>query len=71
MKQRRLNPDLINETILLPDKTMEDEEGLLVLQKLVKENNKYYLYRVIVNGRRIPPLVVTLYKTSKLKKYED
>ncbi|MCK9453161.1 MAG: hypothetical protein M0Q90_15810 [Bacteroidales bacterium] len=71
MKQRRLNPDLVNETIQAPDKTIEDENGLIVLQKLVKENNKDYLYRVIVNVERIPPLVVTLYRTSKLKKYEN
>jgi len=71
MKQRRLNPDLVNEIIQVPDKTIEDEDGLIVLQKLVKENNKEYLYRVIVNVERIPPLGVTLYRTSKLKKYEN
>jgi hypothetical protein len=42
-----------------------------VYHKTLQENDKYYLYRVFVNHDKKPPLVVTVYKTSKIEKYED
>lgn len=35
----------------------------------MKENDKFYLYRVYLNICKIPPLVITAYKTSKIEKY--
>lgn len=45
------------------------EEGVTVYQNMILENNKTYLIRVFVNQSKTPPLVITAYKTSKLKKY--
>ncbi len=71
VKQRNLNVDLINDALQKPDKVIKDDDGLLIMQKIVKEDNKTYLYRVFVNDEHKPPLVVTVYKTSKLTKYEN
>jgi len=71
VKQRKLNIDLINAALQIPYKAIRDDSGLLIVQKNVKENNKTYLYRVFVNDEHKPPLVVTVYKTSKLTKYEN
>jgi hypothetical protein len=40
------------------------------IQKLIKEGNLKYLYRVFVNICKQPDLVITAYKTSKIEKYE-
>ena len=38
---------------------------------LLAEPQKVYLCRVFVNEEKIPPLIITAYKTSKLNKYEN
>ena len=53
------------------DKIVTDTTGLTIYQKLIKEQGKDYLYRVFVNKERNPFLIVTAYKTTKIKKYED
>lgn len=53
------------------DKIVTDTTGLMIYQKLIKEQGKDYLYRVFVNKERNPFLIVTAYKTSKIDKYED
>lgn len=40
-----------------------------VYSKLLIKNNKKYLYRVFVNSVKNTPLVITVYRTSKLEKY--
>lgn len=46
-----------------------EEDGLEVYQSIFRENGQEYLLRVFVNSEKNPPLVVTVYKTSKIKKY--
>ncbi len=45
------------------------ENDVTIYQNLVEENDTKYLIRVFVNENKIPPLIITAYKTSKLKKY--
>jgi hypothetical protein len=45
------------------------QEGITVYQNMIDENDKTYLIRVFVNEDKIPPLIITAYKTSKLEKY--
>ncbi|MFH1119624.1 MAG: DUF4258 domain-containing protein [Bacteroidota bacterium] len=68
---RRLSLAVIENVLYSPDIVIPDIEGVEVYQKLVFENDKSYLYRVFVNIRKIPPLIVTAYKTSKTEKYEN
>jgi Domain of unknown function (DUF4258) len=49
-----------------PDQIVEDEDGIKVYQSVGEE--KKYLIRIFVNERN---LVVTAYKTSKIKKYYE
>ena len=46
-----------------------DQEGVTVYQNTIIENKKTYLIRVFVNQRKIPALIITAYKTSKIQKY--
>ena len=45
--------------------------GVIIYQKIVLEKDKPYLYRVLVNSEKNPPLVITAYKTSKTDRYEN
>ncbi len=49
------------------EKIIEDE--VTIYQSMILENNKSYLIRVFVNENKIPPLIITAYKTSKIQKY--
>ena len=71
IKHRGLSKDTIDEAIKDPDHIHADSEGIVVYQKLVKEGDKHYLYRVFVNNFKRPPVVITAYKTSKTEKYEN
>jgi len=53
-----------------PDQIIE-EEGKKIFQSVFLENNKPYLIRIFVNIQKIPNLVITVYKTSKIDKYYE
>lgn len=46
------------------------EEDLTIYQNIILENEKKYLVRVFVNENKVPPLIITAYKTSNIKKYK-
>lgn len=46
-----------------------EQEGVTVYQNTIIENNKTYLIRVFVNQHKIPAVIITAYKTSKIQKY--
>jgi hypothetical protein len=64
--------NITQETVLwvienVEEKTIQD--GVTVYQKIIFENDKNYLIRVFVNEDKVPPLIITGYKTSKTLKY--
>lgn len=46
------------------------EGNLAVYHTIISENNKPYLIRIFVNRETNPNLIITVYKTSKLNKYQ-
>lgn len=68
---RGLNLVVVEDVLNFPSKVVMEENRVSVYQKLVIESNKEYLYRVFVNTDKKPPMVITVYKTSKIDKYED
>lgn len=46
-----------------------NKNELTIYQGTIEENKKRYLIRIFVNELHIPPVVVTVYKTSKINKY--
>lgn len=71
IRNRHLDKEIIGNSLSKLDKQIIDASGLTVYHKLAQENGKHYLYRVFVNHDKKPPLVVTVYKTSKIDKYEN
>lgn len=71
--QRLENRNISKETVLKvidsPDSVSLQNDSVVVYSKIVEIDSKTYLYRVFVNNERIPPLIITAYKTSKFEKY--
>jgi hypothetical protein len=71
--QRMVNRNISKEIVLIvigsPDSFSLQNDSVMVYSKIVEIDSKTYLYRVFVNNERIPPLIITAYKTSKLEKY--
>ena len=66
--KRNITSEMVLWTIENPlQKIVENE--LTIYQNIFIENEKKYLLRVFVNENKIPPLIITAYKTSKLEKY--
>jgi hypothetical protein len=69
MEQRGIKKELVEKIIHNPDNIIRQDKELRIYSKLVIESSKDYLYRVFINTLKEPKLVVTVYKTSKIKKY--
>ena len=61
----------VEDVLINPDQILHEVEDISVYQKIVYKINKPYLYRVFVNTKKNPNLVITAYKTSKINKYEN
>ncbi|MCL2327466.1 MAG: DUF4258 domain-containing protein [Bacteroidetes bacterium] len=73
MQRRSLNYEIIEDVILDPEQIVADENNvdIKVYQSIVKENDGVFLYRVFVNAKSLPNVIVTLYRTTKIDKYYE
>lgn len=71
MKERGIPEILIFEIIESPQQSIPDGVDKVIYQSIVyfEEEEVDYLVRVFVNIIKTPNLVVTVYRTSKIKKY--
>ena len=58
------------EVLQSPDHVIEQGDKR-IYQSVISENGKQYLIRIFVNKDKIPQLVITAYKTSKISKYYE
>lgn len=70
-REREINLKIIKETLINPQQIVPEPKGLKIAQNKYhdKENNKDYLIRVIFREERDLRIGITVYKTSKIKKY--
>ncbi|MGI8635468.1 MAG: hypothetical protein ACR2KZ_08700 [Segetibacter sp.] len=68
MQLRNIGMSEVEDVYHSQQKVMEDE--LTVNQKVIEINKRSYLFRVFINENKQPPLAVTVYKTSKIDKYD-
>ncbi len=67
--KRRQIPLSAIETILAdPQQIIPSRPGRQIYQSIININDKLYLLRLIVDAGE-PPTLVTVYRTSKIKKY--
>lgn len=69
MENRNISKEIVLKVIGSPDSVSLQNDSVVVYSKIVEIDSKTYLYRVFVNNERIPPLIITAYKTSKFEKY--
>lgn len=71
LTRRDIDVAIIDNVIAEPDKVLQQEECIKVFQKIVWAGKKKYLYRAFINYCKEPPMVITVYRTSKIDKYEN
>jgi len=71
ISNRSISKEKVADVIDDPDGIIIHDDCLKVYQKVYDENENRYLYRIFVNICKKPALIITAYKTSKIKKYED
>ena len=71
--KRLLGRSIVENVVLKPDQVIQDEndEDIAIYQSLVKEDDTMFLYRVFVNVKVQPNVIVTLYRTTKIDKYYE
>jgi hypothetical protein len=70
MALRGISQEQVDMTIKSFDKCLTESEGQYVYQKVFSLNKESYLIRVFINKDKDPPLIKTVYKTSKIDKYQ-
>jgi len=70
MNRRGISEDLVQAVLQNPGQIVDEYGNMKAYQSITgSETGKNYLVRVIVNDTVEPEKVVTVYKTSKIKKY--
>jgi len=68
--RRSIPTDIIDSVMREPQQVLEAFGGKRAYQSKIRfEGDKMYLVRLIVDERTAPSSVVTVYRTSKVKKY--
>ena len=60
---------MLDSVLAAPEQKVPDHDTIVWYQSHVTINNKPYLLRVMVEESKQPPVVVTVYRTSKISKY--
>jgi hypothetical protein len=69
LERRGIPRSAVEAVLAAPTQKLPEHGDVICYQGLMNINQKDYLLRVMVNELRQPPLVVTVYRTSKIKKY--
>jgi hypothetical protein len=71
--RRSLDRNRIESVVLDPEQILENENDadITIFQSIVKEDGKLFLYRVFMNTKLLPNVIVTLYRTTKIEKYYE
>jgi len=69
MARREITQEDVKAVLAKPEQTEMVRDGRSVYQSRLGAQSKMYLIRVFVDIDRIPPYVVTVYRTSKIEKY--
>ncbi|MBS3936044.1 MAG: DUF4258 domain-containing protein [Sulfuritalea sp.] len=67
--RRQIPLEWIEATLTQPEQIVVGTNGRKVFQSRVITEGRTYLVRLIVEDRHQPPVVVTVYRTSKIEKY--
>jgi len=70
MEEWQVTREMIEATLIRPEGRVHDEDGKYFYQRVVPwHSGKQHLLRVLVDETQTPPKVVTLYHSSRFKRY--
>ncbi len=69
LRKRNISVETLEAVLEAPDQIVEGHAGRNVYQSRMLFEGTAFLVRVIVAEEKTPPLVVTVYRTSKIQKY--
>ena len=69
MTRRGIPLSVVESVLDAPAQKVPEHGGIVCYQSKVEINQRLYLVRVMVNETKVPPKVVTAYRTSKISKY--
>jgi len=70
IEKRGINKAVVERVLKNPDQIITHDD-LNVFQRIETIDRKLFLIRVFLNMRKVPNVVVTVYRTSKIDKYES
>lgn len=68
MELRGISKDVVKKILANPEQ-IKYEAGEKIYQSIIEDGN--YLIRIFVNDKKNPKVIITVYKTSKIKKYHE
>ena len=68
---RKISMEIALEILENPKEIIIGNEQTIYQSIITSNDTKEYLVRIIVNSLKNPKVVITVYKTSKLKKYYE
>jgi hypothetical protein len=70
MRRRRIPQAWFESVLEKPEQRIEQPPAVEVRQsRFAAEDGKIYLLRVVIGADKEPPVVITVYRTSKIEKY--
>lgn len=66
MQMRNISKQVVDLVMKNPDSIINEEDNQQIFQKVIEQ----YLYRVFVTANKNPTLIKTVYRTSKISKYD-
>ena len=70
MVRRQIPREWLDSVLASPEQRVPQPGGKEILQsRFTSGDGKMYLLRAVAATRKVPPVVVTVYRTSKIEKY--
>lgn len=70
MERRKISSELVESVLESPQQIISEKGSMKAYQSQIDfGGGRIFLLRVIINDNFEPPLVVTVYRTSKVEKY--
>jgi len=71
MNLRGVSKSMVESILLKPDQHKERDDLTIFQSICTEDTGEPFLVRVFVNEKKVPNLIVTVYKTSKIQKYYE
>ena len=70
LTERNIERSSVDHILANPQQIIR-ENGKAIYQGIIQFNSKQYLLRIFVNTESEPNIIITIYRTSKIKKYYE